>query len=147
MSFKSLIARLMQTARNQVSKLDQSATTQGIRFADRSLNQFDAQISNKIGTPLPIDFSIEELFGAKLQTLSSNATDKIEARANEKAKERAERREDREELERAREARHVEALEDINERYNNRLEEIDKLTKAEVFKTKMNLILKNLGEN
>ena len=137
MSFKSLIARLMQTARNQVSKLDQSATNQGIRFTDRTLDQFETKISNKIGTPLPIDFSIEELFGAKLQTLSSNATDKIEARANEKAKERAERREDREELERERSARHDQALIDISNKYNNRLEEIDRLANAEVFKTKI----------
>ena len=137
MSFKSLIARLMQTARNQVSKLDQSATTQGIRFADRSLDQFETKISNKIGTPLPIDFSIEELFGAKLQTLSSNAINKIEARANEKAKERAERREDKEELERERSARHDQALIDISNKYNNRLEEIDRLANTEVFKTKI----------
>ena len=118
MSFKSLIARLMQTARNQVSKLDQSAITQGVRFADQTLDQFETKISNKIGTPLPIDFSIEELFGAKLQTLSSNASQKIEARAK--------RREDREELEREREARHVQALEDISARYRAKLKDINK---------------------
>ena len=137
MSFKSLIARLMQTARNQVSKLDQSAITQGVRFADQTLDQFETKISNKIGTPLPIDFSIEELFGAKLQTLSSNASEKIEARAKEKAKERAERREDREELERERSARHDQALIDISNKYNDRLEEIDRLSNTEVFKTKI----------
>jgi hypothetical protein len=135
MSFKSLIARLMQTARNQVFKLDQSAVNQGIRFADQTLDQFETNISNKIGTPLPIDFSIEELFGAKLRTLSSNAVDKIEARAKEKDKERAERREDREELEREREARHVQALEDISARYQDKLKDINKRSFATVPET------------
>lgn len=137
MSFKSLIARLMQLARTQVFKLDKVAINEGIKFADKSVNQFETKISNKIGTPLPIDFSIEELFGNKLREVGGNVTDKIEARTKEKAKERAERREDREELERAREARHVAALEDINERYNSRLEEINKLTNTTVFKTKI----------
>ena len=137
MSFKSLIARLMQLARTQVFKLDKVAINEGIKFADKSVNQFETKISNKIGTPLPIDFSIEELFGNKLREVGGNVTDKIEARTKEKAKERAERREDREELERAREARHVAALEDINKRYNSRLEEINKLTNTTVFKTKI----------
>jgi hypothetical protein len=137
MSFKSLIARLMQLARTQVFKLDKVAINEGIKFADKSVNQFETKISNKIGTPLPIDFSIEELFGNNLREVGGNVTDKIEARTKEKAKERAERREDREELERAREARHVAALEDINERYNSRLDEINKLTNTTVFKTKI----------
>ena len=137
MSFKSLIARLMQTARTQVFKLDKVAVNEGIRFADKTVDQFETKILNKIGTPLPIDFSIEELFGNKLREIGGNVTDKLVARTKEKAKERAERREDREELERAREARHVAALEDINERYNSRLEEINKLTNTTVFKTKI----------
>ncbi len=125
MSFKSLIARLMQTARNQVFKLDKSAINQGIKFADKTLDQFETKISNKISTPLPIDFSIEELFGAKLQTLSNNAVDKIQKRANEKDKERLERIEEREELEREREARHIEALENISARYQAKLKDIN----------------------
>ncbi len=135
MSFKSLIARLMQLARTQVFKLDKVAINEGIKFADKSVNQFETKISNKIGTPLPIDFSVEELFGNKLREVSGNFTDKLEARSNEKAKERAERREDREELERAREARHIEALEDINKRYQDKLGDINKRSFATVPET------------
>ena len=74
MSFKSLIARLLQTARNQVYRLDDLAIKQGTKFADTTLNTFENKIENKIGTPLPIDFSIDELLDGKLTNLSPLTT-------------------------------------------------------------------------
>ena len=86
MSFKSLIARLLQTARNQVYRLDDLAIKQGTKFADTTLNTFENKIENKIGTPLPIDFSIDELLDGKLTNLSSTARDKIKIRKDEISK-------------------------------------------------------------
>ena len=91
MSFKSLIARLLQTARNQVYRLDDLAIKQGTKFADTTLNTFENKIENKIGTPLPIDFSIDELLDGKLTNLSSTARDKIKIRKDNKIKEQNER--------------------------------------------------------
>jgi len=132
MSFKSLIARLLQTARNQVFKLDDLAIKQGIKFADKSLDTFENNIGQEIGGPLPIDFSIEELLGDKLISLSNKALSKIEARSKLKSKERIERVAEREELERARSARHEQALTDIRNRYAERIAEIDLQTDTSV---------------
>ena len=63
MSFKSLIAKLLQVARNQATKLDDAAVKQGIKFADKTVDDFEGKLETKLGFKLPIDFSIEELFG------------------------------------------------------------------------------------
>ena len=47
MSFKSLIAKLLQVARDQATKLDDAAVKQGIKFADKTVDSFEGTLENK----------------------------------------------------------------------------------------------------
>jgi hypothetical protein len=135
MSFKSLISRLLQLARDQVFKLDDLAVRYGIQLADGLLDTFENRIENKIGTPIPIDFSIEQLFGDKLVALSNKAQNKIAQRASAKAQEIGERRAERLAEERSRSARHEAELARIKQEYNDTLKGIDELASRITFST------------
>jgi hypothetical protein len=135
MSFKSLISRLLQLARDQVFKLDDLAVRYGIQLADGLLDTFENRIENKIGAPIPIDFSIEQLFGDKLVALSNKAQNKIAQRVSAKAQEIGERRAERLAEERSRSARHEAELARIKEEYRNTLNGIDELASRITFST------------
>jgi hypothetical protein len=135
MSFKSLIARLLQLARDQVFKLDDLAVRYGVQLADGLLDTFENKIENKIGAPIPIDFSIEQLFEDKLVVLSNKAQNKIAQRVSAKAQEIGERRAERLAEERSRSARHEAELVRIKEEYRNTLDGIDELASRITFST------------
>jgi hypothetical protein len=135
MSFKSLIARLLQLARDQVFKLDDLAVRYGIQLADGLLDTFENRIENKIGAPIPIDFSIEQLFEDKLVALSNKAQNKIAQRVSAKAQEIGERRAERLAEERSRSARHEAELARIKQEYRDTLEGIDELASRITFST------------
>jgi chemotaxis protein histidine kinase CheA len=125
MSFKSLIARLLKNARDQVFKLDGYVVKTGITFADNSIDILENKIVGLLGIPLPINFSIEDLLKSELgQTLSTRAQEKIAARQAEKNKEKQERQAERLALEIERSARHEQALIDIQTEYADRLKEL-----------------------
>lgn len=125
MSFKSLIARLLQVARGQVTKLDDVAVKQGIKFADKTADDFENKLTTKLGFQLPIDFSIEELLGDKIRALSNKVEEKIEARIEQKRKEQEERAQRERDRYSPIADRHNEALDSIEETYQNRLEDIE----------------------
>ena len=69
MSFKSLIALLLQTARNQVYRLDDLAIKQGTKFADTTLNTFENKIYGITGDPKKVflfskSFNFTSLFNS-----------------------------------------------------------------------------------
>lgn len=135
MSFKSLISRLLKTGRDQVFKLDDIALRQGITLADQVVETFENKIENIIGFPLPIEFSIDQLFGEKLVTLSNKTQKKITDRIAAKAGEIQERRTERLAEENSRSARHESEVQRIREDYANRLKEIDDLSSRVTFST------------
>jgi antitoxin component of RelBE/YafQ-DinJ toxin-antitoxin module len=125
MSFKSLIAKLLQLARDQAKKLDDAAIKQGIRFADRTVDSFEGTLETKLGFQLPIDFSIEELLGDKIQNLSNKVEEKIEGRIARKKQEQEERAQRERDRYSPIANRHNEALNSIEETYQTRLEDIE----------------------
>lgn len=125
MSFKSLIAKLLQVARDQATKLDDAAVKQGIKFADKTVDSFEGTLENKLGFQLPIDFSIEELLGDKIQNLSNKVEEKIEGRIARKKQEQEERAQRERDRYIPIADRHNEALNSIEETYQNRLEDIE----------------------
>ena len=135
MSFKSLISRLLKTGRDQVFKLDDIALRQGIILADQVVETFENKIENLIGFPIPIEFSIDQLFGEKLVALSNKTQKKITDKIAAKAGEIGERRAERLAEEASRSSRHKSELQRIRQDYANRLREIDDLSSRVTFST------------
>lgn len=135
MSFKSLTARLLKLARDQVFKLDDIAIRQGIQWADNTLDTFERKLESKIGFDLPIPWTLEGLFASKLIALSNKAQEKLIERSKVKADEREERKAERNELEASRSARHTQALADIKAEYRAEIKRIDDLTNRSTFST------------